>query len=127
MAVEERNGNEEDADPDGCLDGCGFKIVGNDRRTNTQSQVHEPDAHHSLPPPFENAWIHGCDQTRSISGTVPCGCMLWLFRDIPSIIQGNVDHLRACSHTSRCRFGLWYSGVGDASMIKAVSSFHLAV
>ena len=35
----------------------------------------------------------------------------------PSIIHGTVDHLRACSHTSRWCFGLRYSGVGDASMI----------
>jgi hypothetical protein len=33
------------------------------------------------------------------------------------MIQGTADHLRAWSQTSRCRFGLRYSGVGDASMI----------
>ena len=30
MAVKHRNGNEEDSDPEGCLDECGFKIIGND-------------------------------------------------------------------------------------------------
>lgn len=41
----------------------------------------------------------------------------------PSMIQGTVDHLRACSHTSRWCFGLRYSGVGDASKINPSPAF----
>lgn len=94
MTVEDRNGNEEDADPDGCLDGCGVKIVGNDRRTNAQSQVHEPDACHSLPPPFESACTHDCDLTRSISGTVPWAVACCAIRDIRRLVVAESAALR---------------------------------
>lgn len=94
MPIEDRNGNKEDADPDRCLNGCGFEVVGDDCRANTQTQIHQPDACDSLPRPFKDTCRHVCDLTCSISGAARC--MLWPFRGIGRLVvkRGALRYIR---------------------------------